>query len=155
MKYNLQIDVPVEDFFEKSQDALQKHWEELAGNKDKIKLTPDIPKYKQLQQMGILHNIVAYTEDGELIGYSVIFVQPHLHYMNDIFAYVDVIFLKEEYRNSRIGLVLIKETETLSKTLGVSVLSYHTKPYKPAIEKILVKNSFHHSENIFTKYIKG
>lgn len=151
--YNYVKDVPVIEFFDVENGLLTKHWEEIAGNKDKIKLCPDVSKYISLQEAGVLKNVCAY-KDTILVGYSVLFVQPHLHYANDVYAYVDVIYVDPEYRNTSVGIRLIKETEEYARSMNVSVLTYHTKPQHAIIEKVLSKLDYKHMENIFGKCLK-
>ena len=151
--YNYVKNIPVIAFFADEDGLLTKHWEEIAGNKDKIKLCPDVSKYIHLQEAGVLKNICAY-KDEKLIGYCVMFVQPHLHYAEDLYAYVDVIYVDKEYRNTSVGIRLIKETEEYARSLNVSVLTYHTKPAHAVIEKVLAKLNYKHIENIFGKCLK-
>ena len=140
-------------FFEREEGILSEHWEQLAGNKDKIKLKPDVNKYQMLQEVGMLFNIIAYKEE-ELIGYSIILISPNLHYMDDKFAMVDVIFVKANSRVSRAGIDLINKTEEVCRKEGVSMLSFHTKPSHSTIEKILYRKGFKHCENILGKLLK-
>lgn len=149
----LVYDVPVIEFFEKGHESLKAHWEQVANNKDKIKLSPDVEKYILLQEAGVLRNI-ALLDGDKIVGYSVVFIQPHLHYKQDLFAAVDVMYVDEEHRNSKAGLLLINETEKLCKDLGVSVLTYHTKPQHAAIEKILYRKEYKHMENIIGKCLR-
>lgn len=147
-------DLPMTTFFETEGGILQEHWEKLAGNKENIKLNPDIQKYQSLQDLGILKNIMAY-EGEEIVGYSIFLLQPHIHYKENIFGYVDVIFVKEKNRiNPFIGIKLIVETEKVCKANNVSTLLYHTKPHHDVIEKILTKKGYKHIENTFGKYLK-
>jgi GNAT superfamily N-acetyltransferase len=148
----LKTNIPVKEFFELQEGILDEHWEEVAGNKQAIKLAPDVDKYQLLQDIGILKNFVLFNEE-EMVGYAVIVAQPHLHYKDDVFAFVDVIFVKEKYRNSRAGLLLINTLEDWAKE-NASILTYHTKPKHPTIEKILEKKGYSHMENIYGKLFK-
>ena len=146
-------DMPVLDFFEKEQGILQEHWESIANNKDVIKLDPDIEKYVALQECGVLRTIT-FLEGDRIVGYSALLLQPHLHYAGDIFAGVDVIYIAKDYRKGRLGLKLIDATERWCRELGVSVLTYHTKPAHPAIETILYRKDYVHMENIIGKCLR-
>lgn len=148
----LKTDVPVEEFFTTEEGILEEHWEEVAGNKHAIKLDPDIKKYKLLQELGIIKNFVLYNDD-EMMGYAVLIVQPHLHYQQDVFGHVDVIFVKKKYRNTRAGLLLINAVDSFAED-NVAVITYHTKPTHPTIEKIIEKRGYKHMENIFGKVFK-
>ena len=148
----LKTDIPTEEFFLYQEGILEEHWEEVAGNKHAIKLSPDVAKYKLLQDAGILKNFVLFN-DAEMVGYAVVLAQPHLHYKEDVFAFVDVIFVKQKYRNSRAGLQLINALEDWAEG-NASVLTFHTKPSHPTIEKILEKKGYSHMENIYGKLFK-
>lgn len=145
--------VSVLEFFEGEGGILNDHWKEISSNPDKIILKPDIKKYKELQDSGVLHNIVAY-EDEIMVGYVVLFIMPHIHYSDDKFAMVDVIYTDPLYRNSRVGITLIDKAEELCRDEKVSVLTYHTKPAHNTIEKILYRKGFSHFENILGKVLK-
>lgn len=147
MTFTFIRDQKVEEFFKHCNEAIVEHWLEIAANKEKILLNPDEDRYKKLEEAGILKSIVVYDGD-ELVGYSVLLVQPHLHYKDDLFAFVDLIFVKNAYRSSKVGLMLINETEKYAKELGVSMLTYHTKPTHATIEKILYRKGYSHYENI-------
>ena len=149
----LVYDVPVVEFLEKSQEALVAHWDQVADNKEKVKLAPNVEQYILLQEAGVLKNI-ALLDGDKIVGYSVILVQPHLHYRHDLFAFVDVIYVDKEHRNSRAGVKLINATEELCRELGVSVLTYHTKPNHPAIEKLLYRKDYVHMENTIGKCLR-
>ena len=52
---------------------LKEHWEEIALNKEKIKLNPDWDTYEELEHQGRLKVFTA-RQDGSLVGYFVIIV---------------------------------------------------------------------------------
>lgn len=150
--YKLVTNLDATEFLTEAADLIKEHWEELALNQDKVKLCPDAAKYKQLQELDILHNIVVYKDDV-IVGYSVLLVQPHLHYANDIYASVDVIYVSKEHRNGSVGARLLVKTEDHAKSLGVSVIVHHAKPYVPMIIKPLEKLGYSLYEQIYGKYI--
>lgn len=147
------INVPMEDFFMEEGGILSDHWKALSNNPDTIILKPDVQKYKDLQKSGVLFNIVGY-EDNIMVGYAIVFITPHIHYSDDKFAMVDVIYADPLYRNSRLGLTLINQVEDMCRKEEVSVLTYHTKPTHATIEKILYRKGFSHFENIIGKLLK-
>jgi GNAT superfamily N-acetyltransferase len=151
--YRWETNVPVLTFFMDENSIIDCHWDEVANYKNAIELDPDIEKYVALENAGVLKNVCVYDED-RLIGYSVLFIQPHLHYCKDLFAYVDVIYLHPDYRGSTLGVKLVKKTEQLARECGASVVTFHTKPLHPAIDKVLVKFGYGHIENIFGKCLK-
>ena len=149
-KYEYNVDMAV--FLEEAKDVLYMHWEELALNKDKIYLKPDVNKYVSMQQSGLLYNIIVY-KDEKIIGYSVIFMSPHIHYQDNIYANVDIIYVHPEYRHSTVGARLLVATEQLAKDNGASVILHHAKPYVPMIIKPLEKLNYQLYELMYGKYI--
>lgn len=152
--YKFVEDLPVETFFNEDMGLTHLHWEEIANNKEKINLSPDVLKYVELENSGVLKNICVFSDSGELVGYIVALVTPHLHYMEDLFGYIDVIYVHPKHRNSSVGLRLIDQMETKLRSMGVSVVTYHVKPAHPAISRILERKGYGHMETILGKCIK-
>lgn len=145
--------ISVEDFFNGENGLCDLHWEEIAKNKNAIKLKPDVNRYKQMQELGIIKNIVAYV-DGEIVGYSVLIIMPHLHYMDDKYAMVDVIYVDPAYRNSSIGVRLIDKSEELAKREGSSLILHHVKPHHQTLGKIIARKGYELFETIHAKLLK-
>jgi GNAT superfamily N-acetyltransferase len=150
--YRYEFNVDAELFLTEAKDILYKHWQELAVNKDKVYLKPDVQKYIGLQQSNILKNIVVY-KDNKVVGYSVILIAPYLHYADSILAQVDVVYVDPDYRHSTIGARLLIASEKLAKDNGAGVIIHHAKPYVPMIIKPLEKLNYHLYEMIYGKYI--
>jgi len=131
---------------------LQQHWEEIALNKDTIKLNPDWDAYYDLEELGALKIFTA-RFDGKLVGYFVVICRNHLHYKDDLFAFNDVLYLQKDYRKGLTGAKLMKFAEKCLKEDGVSVLVVNTKRHKP-FDILLSWLGFKHTENIYTKYLR-
>lgn len=118
---------PFDTAFEEAQELLEQHWEEIALDKDKIKLAIDKDKYKQAADAGILHIVTARDaneqkwayDPGKLIGYYVALIAPHGHYKNYLHGFTDVFFIHPDYRKGRIGINLLKFAEKTLKDRGV------------------------------------
>lgn len=151
--FNLEFNVKADKFLQEAEELLRLHWKELALNQDKVFLKPDVTKYLQMQELGILHNIVAYNTSNSVAGYSVLLLQPHMHYSDTVFANVDVVYVDPKHRNSSLGARLLIETEKLAKHCGAHVLVHHAKPYVPMIIKPLEKLGYSLYEHIYGKYI--
>jgi len=130
---------------------LEKHWEEVALNKEKIKLNPDWDAYANLEDAGVLKIFTA-REDGKLVGYFVVFVKSHIHYKDHLFCYNDVIFVDEEYRKGFTSPRLIKFAEKCLKADGVEVMIVNTKRHKP-FDSLLVWLGYKHIENLYSKVL--
>lgn len=130
---------------------LEKHWEEVALNKEKIKLNPDWDAYANLEDAGILKIFTA-RDDRKLVGYFVVFVKSHIHYKDHLFCYNDVIFVDEEYRKGFTSPRLIKFAEKCLKADGVEVMIVNTKRHKP-FDSLLVWLGYKHIENLYSKVL--
>lgn len=107
-------------------DLFHSHWYEIALNKDLMKLKPLLDKYYQLEDNGMLLIIGAYV-DGELVGYSVNFLNQHLHYADLWTCMNDIVFVDKAARKSGIGAALIRHTEELAKERGAQMMLWHVK----------------------------
>jgi GNAT superfamily N-acetyltransferase len=132
-------------------ELLQLHWEQIALNKDKIKLNPDWETYQSLEDQGKVKIFTA-REGSTLVGYFVVFLQRNLHYKDHVFAVNDIIFLHPDYRKGLAGMKIIKFAEKHLKDWGVSVLVMNTKTHAP-FGPLLSRVGFNHSEELYTKYI--
>ena len=141
------LDGVVED----AKHLLEEHWEEVALNKDKIKLNPDWDAYHDLEQKGMLKAFTA-REGDKLVGYFVVVVQRNLHYKDHLFASNDIVFLHPDYRKGRTGIKLIQFAEKCLKEDGVSVLAINTKVHKP-FDNLMQFLKFSLVERIYSKYI--
>ena len=134
-----------------AEPLLQKHWEEIALNKDFISLNPDWDAYEELEARGALRIFTA-RNDGRLIGYFAVLVRAHLHYVDHLFAFNDVLFLDSEYRGRFVGVRLMRFAEQCLKEDGVSVMVVNTKTHKP-FDGILERLGFRHIENLYSKVL--
>lgn len=109
------------------QDLLREHYNEIAQHKDAIPLAPDRERYKSMERAGSLLSL-ACRKDGAMVGYSVFFMIPHIHYSQTLVAINDVLFVTKPMRKSRAGLMLIRESEAQAKKRGAVKISWHVKP---------------------------
>ncbi len=131
---------------------LQEHWEEIAVNKEVIKLNPDWDAYSDLEKVGCLKIFTAREED-KLIGYFVVIVRNHIHYKDHLFAANDIIYVSPEYRKGMVGAKLIKFAEKCLKEDGVSVLIINTKRHKP-FDTLLSWLGFTYTERLYSKLLR-
>lgn len=133
------------------QELIRLHWEEIAVNKDKIKLNPDWDAYHALEQNQRLKIFTARSEE-ELVGYFVVITGSNLHYKDHVFAVNDILYLRKEYRKGRTGIKLIKFAEKYLRDDGVSVLNINTKVHKP-FDVLMEHMGFGLVERVYSKYI--
>lgn len=130
---------------------IQQHWEEIALNKDVIKLNPDWDAYEALEGEGKLKVFTA-RDDNNLIGYFVVLVGTNLHYKDHLFAENDIIFLRKDYRKGMTGAKLIKFAEECLTKDGVSVLNINTKVHQP-FDPLLERLGFNCIERVYSKVL--
>lgn len=133
------------------QSLLREHWEEIALNKDVIKLDPDWEKYEQLAEGGILRILTA-RADGKLVGYYVSVVTPHLHYRGSLTAFGDIFYLKKEYREGLIGYRMLKANDKMLKGHGVQRILAMEKLHQP-LGQLWKRLGYTHVENVYSKVI--
>jgi GNAT superfamily N-acetyltransferase len=122
------IEYAVEDpttFIDELKGLLPVHYDELCVTKD-FPLMPDYVAYGRLCAADMLKCIVA-RSDGELVGYALFIVQPHLHYVTCKTAFEDVYFLRKDHRLGRTGIRLFQFAEQALKDAGVNRIIMHTK----------------------------
>lgn len=108
-----------EDVIDEIKPLLERHWEEIALNKDKIPLDPDYEAYRKLSDAGAIHYTTV-RDDGKLIGYAIYFLIGNLHYSSLAIAESDIFWLAPEYRKGSVGIRLIKAAEKFLVELGVN-----------------------------------
>lgn len=136
---------------EEIKPLLEKHWSEIAVNKDNIKLNPDWDAYYSLEAQDKLRIFTARSGE-ELIGYFVVVVSTGLHYKDHLFACNDVIYLSPEYRKGFTGVRLIRFAENCLKADGVSVLTINTKVHQP-FDRLMDFLKFKNVERVYSKYL--
>jgi GNAT superfamily N-acetyltransferase len=106
------------------------HWEEIALDKDKIALEPDVDTFYALEHAGALQIVVARDEAEQVVGYHVSVVRRHLHYRSSLTAYVDMYFVHPEHRRGRAGIKLFLFAEQALRERGVQRIYTGTKLHK-------------------------
>jgi GNAT superfamily N-acetyltransferase len=143
------VETTIADKIEHVPTLLDAHWHESARNKHLMVLKPDVARYQALEAGGALLSLVVYVQD-EIVGYSVNILSPHLHYADLLCAHNDVLFVAKDYRDSPLGLKLIRETERAAKARGTHLMLWHAKEATP-LAKILPRMGCKVQEIIYTK----
>lgn len=140
------------------------HWQEVALNQENIKLNVWESAFENAAKLGQLHVVVA-RFDGEIVGYHVSLIRPHLHYQGSLTAYTDAFYLHPDHRKGFNGLNLFKAVEKTLKDRGVERIIAMTKVKFDSSKKINTKKStpdksimferlgFTFAEKIYTKFI--
>lgn len=133
------------------QTLIELHWEEIATNKNKIKLNPDWSAYHTLEDKGALKIFTA-RDNGKLVGYFVVLLGVNMHYKDHVFAENDVIYLHQDYRKGFTGVRLIKFAEKCLKEDGVSIVKINTKVHQP-FDPLMDYLDYSLVERVYTKFL--
>lgn len=131
---------------------LDLHYEEIANNKDVIKLNPDYDMYKKLCDGGIMRIITARDAD-KLVGYCICVIRYHLHYKDSLTALNDIFYISKDYRKGLIGVKLFIKTEEILKKYGVQRVIMNTKMHHD-VGAIFDRLGYKETERVFTKIIR-
>lgn len=115
----------------------QLHWQEIALNQAQIPLNVHYAVYDALDSVGQISVIVARSE-GQLVGYWVGMIRPHLHYATSLTAHTDVYYLLPDHRRGRTGIRLWQAVEREMRRRGVErILTATKKHVSPVTGKTL------------------
>lgn len=107
------------EFWADAEPLINKHWEEIALHKDKIPLGFDVAKYQALEDSNLFYVMAVRDEQMVLVGYFLIFLMPHLHYMNaGPMAFTDIYWMEPSQRLGNAGIRLFIEAEKTMRELG-------------------------------------
>jgi len=128
-------------------------WDDVALDKDRFVAECAEDKYGQLETNGVLHLVVARTEEGKIAGYHLSFVNENGHYQGaGLMAFTDMYFVKPEFRKANIGLQLFSAVEESLRAVGVVKIYSSHKLHKDrsAMMKVL---GYKPTDLIYTKVI--
>ena len=127
------------------------HWNEIALDKNRVPLNPDVQSFRLMEEMNGLH-IATVRDEKKLVGYHVTVLRTHLHYRHSLTAYVDMYFLHPDYRQGMAGIKMFKFVEDQFKKLGVERIYQSTKKHKD-LGRLFERLGYKVTERIFTKWI--
>ena len=139
----------VDEMLAEAPILFEEHYTEIALNKKVMVLKPDEETYRKSEEMGNIF-ILSARQDDVLIGYSVNFITNHLHYADLKLAQNDLLFISKEHRGGRIGLKLIRDTETHATSLGCKLMLWHAKE-NTTLAAILPRLKYGVQDIIFSK----
>lgn len=144
-------EIKATDKIEECWDLLQQHREELTTNKDLMVLKPDLNTYKVLEDKNMLFTLALYDED-KIVGYSVNILNTNLHYSDLLIAQNDVLFIHKEYRNTKWGVKLIAETESMALGKQAKLMLWHGKP-NTSFSELMPKLGYGVQDIMFSKVL--
>jgi hypothetical protein len=143
-------------FDDRFEDLTKEHWEEVALDKDRVRLDPDWPAYLELEARGQC-KVFTVRVQGRLAGYSIWFVRPHLHYKSTLHGMGDVFYLDPEYRQGPTGYLMFVRALAALKALGVVKVGIseklHMRHKDTTIGTIFERLGFEAVEMFYTKML--
>jgi hypothetical protein len=95
------------------------HWEEMALDKDVIKIDMDVERYAKLDELDMIH-VTTVRDDKTLVGYVICFIIRHMHYANaGEMALADMYWLSPDYRRGLTGMKMFKVMEESLRERGI------------------------------------
>jgi N-acetylglutamate synthase-like GNAT family acetyltransferase len=127
------------------------HWQEIALDKVKVPLNPDVDTFWALEKSGLL--LIVTARDGEkMVGYHVCIVRPHLHYKHSLTAYADMYFVHPDYRQGMTGVRMFKFLEAELRARGVERIYQGTKIHKD-MGRLFERLGYKETERLYVKWI--
>lgn len=126
-----------------------RHWQDVALNKDRIKLNVNWDYYDALAS-GDLLQCVSARLNHKLIGYHVGFVLENPHYQGYKMGQTDVYYLLPEHREGMLGMQLFQEVERCYRAAGCIKMISITK-LKRDISPLFEKLGWTMAEKTYTK----
>lgn len=127
------------------------HWQEIALDRAKVPLNPDVDTFRALEDAGLL--LIVTARDGEkMVGYHVSIVRPHLHYKQSLTAYADMYFIHPDCRQGMTGVRLFKYLEERLRERGVERIYQGTKVHKD-MGRLFERLDYKETERLYVKWI--
>jgi ribosomal protein S18 acetylase RimI-like enzyme len=152
MTINITRETLTDELIDELMPLLNLHWDKCGLYKSKLHLEVDKDFYVKAEKSG---HALLYTvrSDGILVGYATALLNYQPHHKNDIFAMVDTIYIKPEYRRGMLAIKFMKNLESDLKSRGISVLAYHVG-VELDYPELFQWLKYDRSEIVYTKYLK-
>lgn len=134
------------------------HWEEIGMyGSDHLDLDVNVEYYESLDKQKRFLGIGLENDTNSMIGYMSISIYGHPHHKSVIFAYVDCLYIKPEYRDSHTWIWMKRMFEFAEKILkeeyNVTYIQ-SSSSVKKDLTKLMERMDYTESEKVFLKRIK-
>jgi L-amino acid N-acyltransferase YncA len=126
---------------------LKKNWAASASYKADIKLDPDFAKYKKMDELGMMHPVIARV-DGRIVGYAIWFTVSSFNYAGITVAHGSAWYMEEGYRGY--GLTLLHYGERLLREKGIRRFYWFVSPGSD-LQRLLATQGYESDELIMEK----
>jgi L-amino acid N-acyltransferase YncA len=144
---------PWDTYYRDCQALWLAHWDEIAVEKHRMPMRPDVAAYQRLEAAGQLQILVA-RDDGRMVGYLLTVIRPHLHYADVLCGFEDAYFLAKSHRRGMTGIKLIKEAIRHMQAAGAQKAFFMTKAALD-MGAIFERLGFTKCDILYSKWIGG
>lgn len=135
---------------EAREDLTTANWDSVMPYKDLLPLDPDWERYEALEKMGWLLVLGAFTEDNEMVGYSVGTVSRHMHCREVLYYHNESLFVLPGH--GRAGRDLVEQTEVEVAKRGARFVCWHAKKGSP-LDHLLNGRGYRAEEVLYTRKV--
>ena len=115
------------DVVKAAQPLVEAHWQEVV--RDERQLNVDWAAFERVERAGALRVFTA-RQEGELKGYAVFILAPHLHSKDKLTAQNDAVFMAKEMRRGRNALRFLSSCmKQLEDVDLVDITIWHVKTW--------------------------
>lgn len=139
------------NYFRDCQGLWLEHYDEIAIQKDRMEMKPDVAAYMALEAAGQLQ-ILTVRDGGRMVGYLLTVIRPHLHYANVLCGFEDSYFLSKTHRRGMTGVKLIREGIRNMKSVGCRKVFFMTKVFLD-MGRIFERLGFSKSDIVYSAWI--
>jgi GNAT superfamily N-acetyltransferase len=131
------------------EDLFEQHYDEVYNGSNPFPLAPDYDMYERMEAAGMCFGLFAFYEEI-IVGYSISYLAPMMHSRGFFTCNNDVLFIDPLFRDTTLGLKLMKETEKKGKSKGAKLMVWNA-PDTTNLVKILPRLGYKPMETIMCK----
>lgn len=142
------------DEFERSDNLAELYAEYAAeGSIDGLgEHNPQMQQYRQLEQAGMLHTLVAKTGEGKTVGFLSFLISLLPHY-GQVVATTESYFVQSEYRKGGTGIRLLRAAEDKARALG-AVGFFVSAPAGGRLAKVMPRSGYKRTNEVFFRELQ-
>lgn len=130
----------------------REHYAELEpSHQGRMAMGPNLEVYRALDRAGQLMVVVA-REAGEMVGYTVTVIRPHMHYPT-LCGFEDAYYLTPSSRRGSVGYRLILETLKHQRKRGCRKTFWMTKEFA-SVAKLFQRLGMVKCDEVWTMWLE-
>lgn len=129
------------------------HWNEIGVDRDKLDLAPDWDQLFSLEKINALHLVTA-RHEGELVGYFMFVLSPHLQHRSTLHATSVLYYLDPKWRKGFTAVMFFRFASESLKERGVSRVIVDV-PVESDKSRLFERLGFTKIANSYAKFLDG